>query len=61
MDQARFTTDGINFDSKEALAWVNRVFQGRLDELEVKLFDTRVLRREDSRMNRRSRLSCLLT
>ena len=41
MDQARLTTDGIHFDSIEGQAWLNRVFQERLDELEVALFDTR--------------------
>ena len=35
MDQARMTTDGIHFDSIEGQAWLNRVFQERLDELEV--------------------------
>ena len=46
MDQARLTTDGIQFDSIEGQAWLNRVFQERLDELEVELFDTGVLREE---------------
>ena len=46
MDQARLTTDGIHFDSIEGKAWLNRVFQGRLDELEVKHFDTGVLKEE---------------
>ena len=46
MDQARLTTDGIHFDSIEGHAWLNRVFQGRLDELEVELFDTGVLKEE---------------
>ena len=40
MDQARLTTDGIHFDSVEGQAWLNRVFQERLDELEMELFDT---------------------
>ena len=35
MDQARLTTDGIHFDSVEGQAWLNSVFQERLDELEV--------------------------
>ena len=35
MDQARVTTDGIHFDSIEGQDWLNRVFQERLDELEV--------------------------
>ena len=35
MDQARLTTDGILFDSIEGQAWLNRVFQERLDELEA--------------------------
>ena len=46
MDQARLTTDGIHFDSIEGQAWLNRVFQERLDELKVELFDTGVLREE---------------
>ena len=48
MYQARFTTDGMNFDSIEGKDWVNRVFQERLDELEVELFDTGVLRVEEA-------------
>ena len=40
MDQARLTTDGIHFDSIEGQAWLNRVFQERLDELEAELFAT---------------------
>ena len=35
MDQARLITDGIHFDNTEGQAWLNRVFQERLDELEV--------------------------
>ena len=46
MDQARLTTDGIHFDSIEGQAWLNRVFQERLDELEAALFDTGVLKEE---------------
>ena len=46
MDQARLTTDGIHFDNIEGQAWLNRVFQERLDELEVELFDTGVLKEE---------------
>ena len=46
MDQARLTTDGIHFDSIEGQAWLNRVFQERLDESEVELFDTEVLKEE---------------
>ena len=46
MDQARLTTDGIHFDSIEGQAWLNRVFQERLDELEAELFDTGVLNEE---------------
>ena len=46
MDQARLTTDGIHFDSIEGQAWLNRVFQVRLDELEAELFDTGVLKEE---------------
>ena len=46
MDQARLTTDGIHFDSIKGQAWLNRVFQERLDELEAELFDTGVLKEE---------------
>ena len=46
MDQARLPTDGIHFDSIEGQAWLNRVFQERLDELEAELFDTGVLKEE---------------
>ena len=46
MDQARLTTDGIHFDSIEGQAWLNRVFQERLDELEGELFDPGVLKEE---------------
>ena len=47
MDQARLTSDGIHFDSIEGQAWLNRVFQKRLDdELEAELFDTGVLKEE---------------
>ena len=48
LDQPRFTTDGINFDSIEGQAWMNLVFQERLDELEFEFFDTGVLRREET-------------
>ena len=37
LDQARLTTDGIHFDSFKGQAWMNRVFQERLDEMEVEL------------------------
>ena len=46
LDQARFTTDGIHFDSLEGQAWMNRLFQEQSDELEVKQFDTGALRTE---------------
>ena len=46
MDQARLTTDGIHFNSIEGQAWLNRIFQERLDELEPELFDTGVLKEE---------------
>ena len=48
MDRARTTTDGIQFDSIEEQAWLNRVFQERLDEMEVELFDTGVLKKEET-------------
>ena len=40
LDQSRFTVDGVHFDTIERQAWIKRVFQERLDELEVELFDT---------------------
>ena len=46
IDQARLTTEDIHFDSIEGQAWLNRVYQERLDELEVELFDTGVLKEE---------------
>ena len=46
LDQARLTMDGIHFDNIEGQAWLNRVFQERLDELEVEFFDTGVLKEE---------------
>ena len=48
MDQARMNTDGIHFDSIAGQAWLNRVFQERLDEMEVELFDTGVLKKEET-------------
>ena len=48
MDQARLTTDGIHFDSIEGHAWLNRVFQERLDEMEVELLDTEMLKKEET-------------
>ena len=48
MDQARLTTVGVHFDSIEGQAWLNRVFQERLDEMEVELFDTGVLKKEET-------------
>ena len=39
LDQARFTTNGIQFDSFEGQNWINKVFQEQLHELEVKLVD----------------------
>ena len=47
MDQARLTTDGIHFDSIEGQAWMNRFFQEQLDEMEVELFDTRLLKKKE--------------
>ena len=48
MDQARLTTDGNHIDSIEGQAWMNPVFQERLDEMEVELFDTGVLKKEET-------------
>ena len=48
MDQARLTTDGILFDSIEGQAFLNRIFQERLDEMEVVLFDTGMLKKEET-------------
>ena len=35
LDQSRFTTDELHFDSIEGQGWMNRVFKERLDELEI--------------------------
>ena len=48
MDQAILTFEGIHFDSIEGQAWMDRVFQERLDEMEVELFDTGVLEKEET-------------
>ena len=48
MDQARLTTDGIHFNRIEGQTWLNRVFQERLDEMEVELFDTGVQKKEET-------------
>ena len=48
IDQARLTTNGIIFDRIEGQAWLNRVFQERLDEMEVELFDTGALKKEET-------------
>ena len=48
MDHARMTTDGIHFGSIKGQAWLNRVFQERLDDMEVELFDTGVLKKEET-------------
>ena len=48
MDQVRLATDGIHFDSIEGQAWLNRVFQEQLDELEVELFDTGKRKEEEA-------------
>ena len=48
MDQARLTTDRIYFDSIEGQTWMNRVFRERLGEMEVELFDTGVLKKEET-------------
>ena len=48
LDQARFTTNAIHFDSIKGQGWMNRVFQEQLYELVVDFFDTRVLRTEEA-------------
>ena len=48
MDQLSLTTDVIQFNRIEGQAWLNRVFQERLDEMEVELFDTGVLKKEET-------------
>ena len=48
MNQARLTADRIHFDSIEGQGWLNRVFQEILDGLDVELFDTGVLKREET-------------
>ena len=47
IDQTRPATDGIQFDSIDGQAWMNRVFQEQLDKIEVELFDTGVLKKEE--------------
>ena len=49
MDQTRLTTNGIHFDSIEGQAWLNRVFEERLDKMEVEFFDTGVLEKEETK------------
>ena len=61
MDQARLTTDGIHIDSIEGQAWLNRVFQERLDEMEVELFDTGALKKEETTNERPFQPLCPLT
>ena len=48
MDQARLTTDEIDFDSIEGKVKMNRVFQEQLDKMESELFDTGVLEKEET-------------
>ena len=48
VDQARFTTDGIHFESIKGKGWMNRVFQERIDGLEIELFDKGVLGVEEA-------------
>ena len=47
LNQARFNTDVKNFDKIEGQAWMNHVFQERMEELEVELFETEALRIEE--------------
>ena len=48
LDQARFTTYGINFNSIEGQAWIDSVLQDKLDKMEVELIDTGALRTEEA-------------
>ena len=48
MDQASLTTDETHLNSIEGHFWMNRVFQERLDEMEVELFDTGVLKKAET-------------
>ena len=48
MDHARLTSDGIHSDDIKGQAWKKRVLQERLDEMEVELFDTGVLKKEET-------------
>ena len=48
MDQVRLRTDVIHFDSIEGRARLNRVFQERLNEMEVEIFDTEVLKKKET-------------
>ena len=48
MDQVRLTTDGIHFVSVEGQIWMKRVFLERMIKMEVELFDTGVLKKEET-------------
>ena len=48
MDQVRLTTDGIHFVSVEGQIWMKQVFLERLIKMEVELFDTGVLKKEET-------------
>ena len=48
LGQARFTSDGIHFDSIEGQDWINCVFQEQKNQLEAELFDTGALRTEEA-------------
>ena len=43
LDQAKFTTGGLHFDSLEGHAWMKRFSQEQSEGLEVELFDTEAL------------------
>ena len=48
MDHVRQTTNGIHFDKIEGQAWMNRFFQEQVDEMEVELFDTGLVKKEET-------------
>ena len=48
LDQARFATDRIHFDSIEGQGCLDCVIQERLNELKVEVFDLGALRREEA-------------
>ena len=40
LDQSKFTVNGFHFDSVKGQAWMKRVFEERLDEMEIEFSET---------------------